>query len=154
MLFRSLLFLIDISLTLWGQPASYWAGDYTSAIETSPEVRRVMMIHPALLFLMIAVWMGVIVLLIHLLPRLFAELFSVATTIAHTACASSWLNRHFSYSYQLTIGLSIASACLVVMSLRAGRQTPVETESKSGPRMWLIVAFLLIVIAYAVVYPH
>ena len=52
-----LLFLVDISLTLWGQPADYWAGNYAVAKEGSPEVRRVMQIHPALLFAMIAVWM-------------------------------------------------------------------------------------------------
>lgn len=85
-----LLFLVDISLTLWGQPADYWTGNYAAAREGSPEVRRVMQIHPALLFAMIAVWMGVIVLLVQLRPRLLAELFSVATVIAHTACAAQW----------------------------------------------------------------
>lgn len=28
-----LLFLVDISLTLWGQPADYWAGNYAVARE-------------------------------------------------------------------------------------------------------------------------
>jgi hypothetical protein len=149
-----LLFLVDISLTLWGQPADYWAGDYAAAREGSPEVRRVMQFHPALLFAMIAVWMGVIVLLVQLLPRLPAELFSVSTVIAHTACASHWLNSHFAFAYQLTIALSIAAACLVVVSLRAGRLQPSENKWSPTRIVWCFAAFILFAIAYAVLYPH
>jgi hypothetical protein len=99
---------------------------YAAAREGSPEVRRIMQIHPALLFAMIAVWMGVIVLLVQLLPRPPAELFSVSTVIAHTACASNWLSFHFVFGYQLTIALSIAAACMVVSSLRARPSQPTE----------------------------
>jgi len=149
-----LLFLVDISLTLWGQPADYWAGDYAAAREGSPEVRRVMQFHPALLFAMIAVWMGVIVLLVQLLPRLPAELFSVSTVIAHTACASHWLNFHFAFAYQLTIALSITAACLVVLSLRAGRLQPTENEWSPTRIVWCFAAIILLAIGYAVLYPH
>lgn len=149
-----LLFLVDISLTLWGQPADYWAGNYAAAIEGSPEVRRVMQIHPALLFAMIAVWMGVIVLLVQSLPRLPAELFSVSTVIAHTACASHWLSVHFTFAYQLTIALSIAAACLVVVSVRAGRPQPTEDIWKPTRMVWCFVTFILSAIAFAVLYPH
>jgi hypothetical protein len=148
-----LLFLIDISLTLWHQPSGYWAGDYATAIESSPEVRRVMQTHPALLFLMIAVWIGVIVLLVRLLPRTLAEIFSVSTAIAHTACASSWLHP-FPSSYQLTIALSICAGCLVVMSLHADRSAVPENQSQWGIGAWSVAAFLLLVIAYVTLYPH
>lgn len=149
-----LLFVVDISLTLYGQPTAYWAGDYGAAREGSPEVRRVMQIHPTLLFVMIAVWMSVIVLLVQLLPRLLAELFSVATTIAHTACAAQWLKYHFTFPYQLTIATSIAAGCLIVLSLRAGRAQPEETEISPTRLAWGFMVVALSVIAYAVLYPH
>ena len=149
-----LLFLVDISLTLWGQPADYWTGNYAAAREGSPEVRRVMQIHPALLFAMIAVWMAVIVLLVQLLPRLPAELFSVSTVIAHTACSSHWLRFHFAFDYQLTIALSIAAACLVVLPLRGGRSQPAERDWRPTRIVWFFAVPILLVIAYAVLYPH
>ena len=149
------LFLIDISLTLWGQPADYWAGNYQAAREGSPEVRRVMQIHPWLLSLLILAWMGVIIVLVTLLPTVLAEYFSAAVTIGHTIGASSWIWIHFRHSYQLNMALAIVSAGLLMTSVNAARRTTdTVTGWKCGPIGWVVIVGLLAVITYAVLLPH
>ena len=148
------LFLIDISLTLWGQPADYWAGSFHAAREESPEVRRVMQIHPNLLYLMIAVWTGVVVALVMLLPHLLAEHFSAAVTIGHTIGAASWIQIHFSHSYQLKMALAMACTGLLLTSLNAARRTPNSAGWKCGPFGWAVIVVLLAMISYAVLLPH
>ena len=149
-----LLFILDITLTLLGQPEEYWAGNYDMARERSPEVRRVMQTDPVLLFVMIAVWIGVIVFLIRVLPQTLAELFSVATTVAHTAAASSWLRIFVEHSYQLKIAISIVSGCLIVFSLRANKRESSAETGTATRTTWCLAVLLLIAIAYAVLYPH
>jgi hypothetical protein len=149
------LFLIDISLTLWGQPAEYWAGEYRRALEGSPEVRRVMRIHPVLLYVMICVWIAVIVVLVQILPRLLAEFFAASVTIGHATCGSTWIPRLFTNSYQLRIALAILAGCLLIMSVNASRAVSEKPwRWRHGRAGVLVVLFLLSVIAYAALYPH
>ena len=68
-----LLFLLNIGLTLWGQPPSYRRGEFSTAREALPEVYRVMSVHPGLFFLMIVVWMLVTVALTTWLPEHLAR---------------------------------------------------------------------------------
>lgn len=148
-------FGLDIGLTLYGQPERYWTGEYSYALEGSPEVRRVMQIHPVLLYFLIAAWIGVIVTLVLALPGVMAEWFAAAVVLGHVIGTSSWIHRLFENSYQWNMGLAAVGALLWTVTLSNYRKSiPANVESQTSKVMLLIAVVLLLTIGYATLFPH
>ena len=83
----------DIAVTLGYQPASYWRGDYTTAVDANPIVQLAMQIHPVVL---IACTTLAIVATSYLILRLrpdWAIDFCVFLVIAHAICVCGWIAR-------------------------------------------------------------
>lgn len=127
-----LLCLLDITLTLVGQSAQYWAGDYACVNEGSPTFHHLLRIHPAAFAAGILVWVLVFVSAIILLPNVLAFIASIVVTFAHAAGAATWLLFRFQFGYQACNGLFLASAIVVGVSVRWGWQALPPREYRLG----------------------
>jgi hypothetical protein len=87
--------LLDGSLTLLGQPAEYWAGNWHYANELNPLGYWGLGQHPYVFAVLLAGWMALVAALILLLPARFAIVVSLAVQAGHTLGAASWLLRAF-----------------------------------------------------------
>ena len=79
-----LAFLLDAGHTLHGQPAEYWAGNYTDTTEGTPYFRLLFMIHPLAVIAGYLVWVGLLIGLLILLPEVLAVILSIAIVFGHT----------------------------------------------------------------------
>src|SRR4051794_27046312 len=86
-----LLCALDGLLTLTGQPAAYWAGDFTAARELNPLFDLLLRQHPIAFLTGLAVWLTVLALAVLLLPRRLAFLAAFAGAFGHTWGATSWV---------------------------------------------------------------
>src|SRR4051794_24914098 len=85
-----LAFLLDSGLTLHGQPAEYWAGQYTFTTEGAPLMRRLYMAHPLAAVGGYLAWAGILCGLLVLLPEVLAVILSIAVVFGHVAGAYTW----------------------------------------------------------------
>jgi hypothetical protein len=150
-----LLSLVDWTVTLLGQPAEYWAGDYTQANERSPTFFNLLVSHPAAFAAGFFLWIGVFVALIVLLPKTPAMMLSLAVAFAHTNGATSWILPHAPYPYQTRIALVCLTA--VVAGLGIQLASAAADQQRHGPRPWLrwaTITALLAVAAYLFLIPR
>jgi hypothetical protein len=110
--------ILDAFLTLMGQSANYWGGDYAQVNEVSPTFNHLLAIHPLAFMAGSAVWLGVVVGFLLLVPDTLALIVSIAVVFGHTVGASSWLLWRFQYGYQFCNGLFLLAA--VVWVCRSG----------------------------------
>jgi hypothetical protein len=94
-----LVMAVDGCVTLAGQPAEYWAGDYGRVNEGSVTFRDLLLAHPAAFVAGLAANGAIVSLLILLLPRLLALMTALTATIGHTWGATTWLAFRFQFSY-------------------------------------------------------
>ena len=93
--------VVDLTLTLFGQSADYWAGDYSKADERSPTFEHLLQISPLADVAGTAVWIGVFVGIILLLPDILTLIVSIAVTLGHVVGACTWIDWQFEYGYQI-----------------------------------------------------
>jgi hypothetical protein len=106
--------LLDQSVTLYCQPARYWAGDRSTAQEGNPWFHWLLMQHPLAFEAGIAAWIAVFALVILFTPRRVAMTISIAIVLGHTWGTSTWLLFTVPYGYWLALLLFLASAIIIV----------------------------------------
>lgn len=121
--------LFDTAVTLYFQPAAYWAGDYARVNEFSPVDRWMLGRHPGLFAAWVMVWITAFCIAILKLPTRIALGIALFLLINNTAGAASWLGRRFPEGGWVQIGLYAVTAALVILTWsRAGvfgtRQMP------------------------------
>lgn len=148
----------DAAITLVGQSADYWAGDYSAVRETSPTFNHLLQIHPAVFGLGIATWTALFVGLVLLLPDTAALIVSIAVTFGHTVGAATWLFYRFQYGYQMCNALFLASAVVLGLGIRWGWQASPESGDRLAERRpvlrWVLVAGLFGLGLYLFVWPR
>ena len=145
-----LAFLLDSGLTLHGQPAEYWAGDYSNTNEGGPLFRRLFMYHPLAVVAGYAVWAGILAGLIVLLPEVLAVIFSIAVVFGHVGGAYSWLTVMINVGwYQTANGLFLAAAIILGVGLHWYLRGPVPKRSESRMPIWLRWGLILLLVAMA-----
>jgi hypothetical protein len=153
-----LLCLLDNTLTLVGQPAEYWAGDRSKVDEDSPTFNHLLQISPLADIAGVAVWMGVFVAIILLLPDTPALIVSIAVTIGHTSGAASWILDRYHFGYQLTMALTLLSASLLGVDIRwAWKAAPAgQYRLVCLPPVlrWLLIAGLFAIGVYLFLWPR
>src|SRR5262245_10678922 len=87
-----LLATLDGSITLYGQPSAYWAGDHSKVLEGTPGFRILLTYGPAAFVAGEAIWILAFVGLILMLPSTLALAVCLQFTLGHTTGAFSWLN--------------------------------------------------------------
>jgi len=149
---------LDNTVTLLGQSAAYWAGNYLQVNEASPTANHLLQIHPIALIVGTAMWMAVFVCIILLLPDALALIVSIAVTFGHAAGAATWLLWRFHYGYQAANGLWLASAVLLGLGIRHGwRAVPSCQYRLSGWLLrvrWLLIAGLFAIGVYLFLWPR
>ncbi len=149
-----LAFLLDLSFTLHGQPAEYWAGHYTQTTEGAPFYRMLYQWHPVGAIFGHLVWAGLIGGLLILLPEVLAIVLSIAVVFGHTAGAYTWINAMLlrangveaSGWYQLANGMFLLSALVVGVGIHWEARSaalsgkPDASRRVSGTRRWILVA--------------
>jgi hypothetical protein len=149
---------LDGSLTLLGQSAEYWAGNYRQVNEVSPTFNNLLQLHPAAFAGGIVAWMAVFVGIILLLPDTLALIMSIVVMFAHTAGPATWLLWRFHYGYQAVNVLFLASAVILGLGIRWGwRASPSAPYRLSGwpsGLRWAVAAGLFAVAVYLFVWPR
>jgi hypothetical protein len=92
-------FILDISVTLYGQGSSYWAGDFSKANEAHHIGASLLSFHPLAFASASILYAGIILVIIHRAPRIIAWWFSIALLLAHTGGAKSWIPKIASWEY-------------------------------------------------------
>ena len=88
-----LTWMLDVGVTLNGQPPEYWAGDYARTTEGNAFYRRLYALHPAAGIGGNLLSMGVVAGLLVLLPETFAVVVSLAAVFGNTFGASTWVSK-------------------------------------------------------------
>lgn len=149
--------LLDAFLTLMGQSADYWAGNYAQVNEVSPTFNHLLAIHPLAFLAGSAVWLAVVVGFLLLVPDTLALIVSIAVVFGHTVGASSWLLWRFEYGYQFCNGLFLLAAIVLGLSIRYGWRAGPPHEyriSLPAPWRWLLAAALFGVGVYLFLWPR
>jgi hypothetical protein len=84
-------FVADVTLTLSGQPSSYWAGDYATAVEANPFAYPLLAFSPWLFATLAVFWMALLSGVILFWPHPASGWLAVVLTVLHAAGGSSWL---------------------------------------------------------------
>jgi hypothetical protein len=113
--------LLDVALTLHGQPAAYWQGDYSQANEGNPLPRLFLEAHPLAFVAGVVGWVVFCVTFLLVAPRRLAILAWQALLLGHTVGASSWLLLGWPGSGSwLALGVVVAVLGLAWLTWRAG----------------------------------
>jgi hypothetical protein len=72
-------------LTMYNQPAEYWAGDYSRTTEGAPFFRKLFEIHPLATAGGYGLWAGIILTWIVFMPDIMAVILAIAIVFGHTA---------------------------------------------------------------------
>jgi hypothetical protein len=149
---------LDAALTLIGQSAEYWSGDYGRVTEGSPTFNHLLQIHPAAYVAGILVWVAVFVGILLLLPDTLALIVSIAVTLGHTVGAATWLLWRFQFGYQVCNGLFLTSAIILGLGIRWGwRAVPDRKYRLEGwpwGLRWVLVLVLFGVGVYLFLWPR
>ena len=86
-----LFFAVDMGMTLWGQPAAYWAGDYSKVNEASPALESWLRVSPLAFVAGCAGIALAAIALVVLLPDVLALVASIAGVMGGAFGASTWL---------------------------------------------------------------
>ena len=102
----------DLSLTLAGQPASYWAGDYATATEYNPIWSPLLARHPAAFVAGALVWLAVFAAIILKWRHPLAAWLAIAVAMGSALGGSSWFARHGAAGWLLAVLYLSAAAHL------------------------------------------
>jgi hypothetical protein len=106
--------LLDKSMTLLGQPARYWAGDYAKYYEGNPITAYFLARNPAAYLVYTLVQFILYGLIIMLLPKRLAMITALAITILHFTGAATWIWLSWKYEGLIIPVLAFLMAGLVV----------------------------------------
>jgi len=146
-----LAFAFDIGMTMYGQPAQYWAGDYSRTTEGAPFFRKLYEIHPLAAIAGNGLWAAIIVTWILLMPEVVAVILAIAIVFGHTAGGYTWLHLGLQCRWFQTLhGVLFISASVlgvgVHWSLRLARR---EYDEPEKWRLHPVVRWSLIGVASA-----
>jgi len=83
--------LCDLTVTLIGQSAEYWSGDWSAVTEGNPIPHWLLSRHPLALCAGIAVWISLFCIAIVRLRLPVARLVAFVVMLGHATAASTWL---------------------------------------------------------------
>lgn len=127
-------FLVDIVLTLRGQPADYWKGTVACVLEANPIGFYLLSVHPGAFIAAAAAYAVLFTLAIFSLPERWAFLLSLGLVIAHASGTNSWLLAHGSL-YEGThnaLAATVAAVCYHTFFLKAAESDRQRHQSESG----------------------
>lgn len=151
-----LLGALDCGLTLRGQSAAYWQGNYNDVNEASPFLNRLLHVHPRAFVAGMAALATIFVAMILLLSDVLALMTSIAVTMGHMMGSISWLLR-FGFSYQACNNLCAVCAILLGLGIYYGWRSRPEEPYRIGLPLavrWLIAGILIAIAIYLFLWPR
>jgi hypothetical protein len=107
----------DHVVTLAQQPPSYWSGQFSHALEGSPQGEWLLKLHPIAYVSAAAAYVALIAFIVWMLPRLLARTVATAFVFGHAWGISTWVKSDApNEAYWVTVGLFIVAAGLIVTS--------------------------------------
>jgi hypothetical protein len=100
----------DMTLTLLGQPAAYWSGDYGQAAEVNPIAYPLLAYHPVLFIGGGIVWQAAVGAVVLLWRQRFARWLAIGLAIGHAVGGSSWLAYPAPVGWVLPVGYLVAAS--------------------------------------------
>jgi hypothetical protein len=156
-----LAFSFDIGLTMHGQPAEYWAGDYSQTTEGAPFFRKLYKRHPLVAAAGDVLWAAIILTWILLLPEVLAVILTIAIVFGHTAGGYTWLGLGFECRWFQTLhGVLLISASVlgvgVHWSLRSARlDGPNPKQKRLHPAVrWSLLGVATAIACYMFLIPQ
>lgn len=151
--------LLDTSVTLAGQSADYWSGNFSEPEESCPTLFRLLSIHPVAFVGGMLIWIVAFTVLIVLLPDVLALIASIGITFGHTAGAASWLLWRYQYGYQECNALFLVAATGLGLGIYYGWRWQPQTAVKYLPRISMawrvgIVSSVLMGATYMFLWPQ
>ncbi len=102
--------LLDGAVTLGGQPAAYWRGQFAAAVEHNPVGWWLLRGHPALYGAALLAWVALFAGLILLLPGRWARGVSLVVLFGHTLGVATWFAGTIPYGWLLCVPLFFLAA--------------------------------------------
>ena len=121
-----LVFLCDGSITLYGQSAGYWAGNYSLSNESFPAFDWALQQHPMVFIAQSLVWVTAFCLLILALPNFLSEVTSFALVQGHTWGVMTWFVYSLQLNYYLCLLYFLGIALILVYCFRRWTHTSSE----------------------------
>lgn len=143
-----LLAVLDGSVTLIGQPAAYWAGDYSRVLEGTPGFRILLTYGPAAYIAGLTVWVLAFVGMILLLPSRLALAVCLMFTLGHAIGAFSWINR-FPRGRELPIVINAAAALGLAFGIHWWARSP-EGDTPLGASLPNAIRWAMVTMLWAV----
>jgi hypothetical protein len=148
---------LDAAITLYGQSASYWLGDYTAPNEASPTSHWLLTIHPAAFEMGIVLWLAIFVGAMLLVGELVALVIAIAVALGHAFGITTWLMYEF-HAYQEVNALMLGTAVLIGVCFHRARGPALgEPYSFRGWPAWRRYAAAAVLVAigvYLFLIPH
>lgn len=150
---------LDGALTLAGQSAEYWAGNYGRVNELSPTFNHLLSCHPLAFAAGLLAWMLVFCGMILLMPQTLALATSIAVAVGHMWGAMTWVLYRFHYGYQASEGLVLATALVLAVGIRWGWGAEPRSDVPVAVRLpgvlrWTMIAMLFAITVYLFLWPR
>jgi hypothetical protein len=116
--------LLDAAVTLAGQPAAYWQGDFAAAVEFNPAGLWLLRWHPAVFGAALLAWLVLFAGLILWLPGGWARGLSLAVLFGHTLGLASWAVGRAPYGWLVCVGLFLLAAEVMAWTWKRAARTP------------------------------
>ena len=113
------------AMTLWNQPATYWAGEYWRALEAAPHGRWLLTQHPLAFEGAMLGYILLFCFFILYLPRSLAMVLSTTIVLGHLtgACTGIAWERPLE-GYWLSLGICVCAAVLLVAGFQMTQPLP------------------------------
>ncbi len=108
-----LLYSADVTITLVGQPSTYWAGDRESAIEANPVGAILLHMGPWHFTIAAIVWAATFALILWFWRHWLANAMAYAIALGHAVGAASWFVRLGPWGTALAIGYVAGAAWFI-----------------------------------------
>jgi len=121
--------LIDSTITLIGQSAEYWQGNYELANEGCPPMCVMLQMHPLAFEGAIFAWIFAFVAVLLLVPRWLGRSLSIAILLGHTWGTYTWLEFRFHYGYWTMIALFLFSGLLTGLCFEKSERVAAKLQT-------------------------
>lgn len=101
---------LDVTFTMIGQPATYWAGDWPTANEANPIAYWLLAANPWLFAASAAVWVVLLGAVIFIWNSRLSNTLAMIVAVAHAFGGSSWLLHTGDWGLALAGGYLVLAA--------------------------------------------
>ena len=112
----SVLYTLDVGITLAGQEPAWWCGGTRAIHEANPLAYRLLAMHPAVFVVLAVVWWLTFCTVLWKLPHGLAVVLAFALTGGHAIGAASWLIQGGLPGLLCTVAVFAAAERLVAWS--------------------------------------